>query len=178
MARTRTPRRSQPPWLTTLSASIPVRLALLALLATLAYGASLSSGVAWDDAEQLSANPAIRSLEQPWRFFTDPQTATPFGGAFMSQYRPLRTLLFALEFGAAVYVQRVSGTGLGPGHGSRSIKHVIGTVMDKEYPSFFTFGGEVPYPFGVYPEGIPGILLSFIHKIICSAIDDHVRLMG
>ena len=98
MARTRTPRRSQPPWLATLSASIPVRLAMFALLATLAYGASLSSGVAWDDAEQLSANPAIRSLEQPWRFFTDPQTATPFGGAFMSQYRPLRTLLFALEF--------------------------------------------------------------------------------
>lgn len=99
MARTAKPaRRTQPAWLTTLAASIPVRVALLALLATLAYGASLSSGVAWDDAEQLSANPSIRSLERPWRFFTDPSTATPYGGAFMSQYRPLRTLLFAVEF--------------------------------------------------------------------------------
>jgi hypothetical protein len=99
MARTAKPaRRTQPAWLTTLAASIPVRVALLALLAALAYGASLSSGVAWDDAEQLSANPSIRSLERPWRFFTDPSTATPYGGAFMSQYRPLRTLLFAVEF--------------------------------------------------------------------------------
>ena len=99
MARTAKPaRRAQPAWPTTLAASIPVRVALLALLATLAYGASLSSGVAWDDAEQLSGNPAIRSLTSPWRFFTDPWTLAPRGGDFLAQYRPLRTLLYALQF--------------------------------------------------------------------------------
>ena len=98
MTRSRTSHRSQPPWLALLSASVPVRLALLALLATLAYGASLSSGVSWDDAEQVSGNPAIRTLAQPWRFFTDPWTQAPRGGDFLAQYRPLRTLLYAVQF--------------------------------------------------------------------------------
>jgi hypothetical protein len=52
--------------------SVPVRVALLAAAATVAYGASLRAGVAWDAAAVLSANPAIRSLEHPLRFFTDP----------------------------------------------------------------------------------------------------------
>jgi tetratricopeptide (TPR) repeat protein len=98
MARAVKPRRPQPPWRATLSASIPVRLALLALLATLAHGAALSSGVAWDDAEQVSGNPAIRTLAAPWRFFADPWTLAPRGGDFLAQYRPLRTLAYALQF--------------------------------------------------------------------------------
>jgi len=78
--------------------SVPVRVALLVAAATVAYGASLRASVAWDDAAVLSANPAIRSLEHPLRFFTDPWTINPSGGAMLSQYRPLRTLLFACEF--------------------------------------------------------------------------------
>jgi tetratricopeptide (TPR) repeat protein len=78
--------------------SVPVRLAALVLLAVVAYGGILDASVAWDDAAILSANPAIRSLARPWRFFTDPGTIDPAGGAMLAQYRPLRTLLYALQF--------------------------------------------------------------------------------
>lgn len=63
-----------------------------------AYAGALRAGVAWDDAGLISGNPAIRSLDHPWRFFTDRETLVPQGGVLWSQYRPLRTLLFALEF--------------------------------------------------------------------------------
>jgi tetratricopeptide (TPR) repeat protein len=81
-----------------LARSVPVRLALLALLLTLAYGGALTAGVAWDDGAVLSANPAVRSLARPWTFFTDPWTINPSGGTMLSQYRPLRTLGYALQF--------------------------------------------------------------------------------
>jgi hypothetical protein len=81
-----------------LSASIPVRLALFALLATAAYAGALRAGVAWDDSATISANPAIRTLAAPWRFFLDPWTINPSGGAMLAQYRPLRTLAYALQF--------------------------------------------------------------------------------
>jgi protein O-mannosyl-transferase len=84
--------------LAALAASVPIRVALLALLVALAYGEALAAGVAWDDIYLLSGNPAIRSLARPWRFFTDPWTMAPSGGVFLFQFRPLRTLLFALQF--------------------------------------------------------------------------------
>lgn len=78
--------------------SIPVRVAVLALLVVLAFGGSLRAGVAWDDAIALSANPAVRSLAAPWRFFTDPGTIDATGTLSQAQYRPLRTLGWALQF--------------------------------------------------------------------------------
>jgi hypothetical protein len=63
-----------------------------------AYGGAISAGAIWDDKEFISANPAVRSLERPWRFFTDPWTTTPFGGSFLATYRPLRTLLYAVQY--------------------------------------------------------------------------------
>jgi tetratricopeptide (TPR) repeat protein len=85
------------PW-ATVASSPSVRVAVLALLLAVAYGAALRAGVAWDDLEILSANPAIRTLARPWTFFTDSSTIGPFTEAWLAQYRPLRTLLFALEF--------------------------------------------------------------------------------
>ncbi len=78
--------------------SIPVRVAVLALLLFVAYGGALRAGVAWDDPEILSANPAIRTLARPWRFFTDSSTIGPLTRDWLSQYRPLRTLGYALQF--------------------------------------------------------------------------------
>jgi Flp pilus assembly protein TadD len=72
--------------------------AALALLLTVAYGGALRAGVAWDDLEILSGNPAIKTLTRPWRFFTDSSTIGPLTEAWLSQYRPLRTLGFALQF--------------------------------------------------------------------------------
>lgn len=78
--------------------SVSVRVAALGLLLALAFGASLRAGVAWDDAIALSANPAVRSLAAPWRFFTDPRTIDATGTLPGAQYRPLRTLGWALQF--------------------------------------------------------------------------------
>lgn len=78
--------------------SIPIRVAVLGLLLVLAFGASLRAGVAWDDAIALSANPAVRSLATPWLFFTDPRTMDTTGTLPGSQYRPLRTLGWAMQF--------------------------------------------------------------------------------
>ncbi len=81
-----------------IAVSVPVRIACLALLVAAAYAGALRAGVAWDDTYLVSANPSIRTLAQPWRFFTDPWTLAATGGRALSQYRPLRTLAFALQF--------------------------------------------------------------------------------
>jgi hypothetical protein len=94
--RARRESRDRPPVWDRVSA--PVGVALLALAATAAFGGCLSAGVAWDDAAVLSANPAVRTLARPWRFFLDPWTINPSGGAMLSQYRPLRTLVYAAQF--------------------------------------------------------------------------------
>ena len=80
---------AQSPW---------IRGALLALAVTLAYGGALDAGVSWDDAAILSENPAVRSLRQPWQFVTDRWTTDPTGWNIRDQFRPLRTLAYALEF--------------------------------------------------------------------------------
>lgn len=76
-----------------------VRGAFLALAVTLAYGGALDAGISWDDAAVLSDNPAVRSLREPWRFVTDRWTADPTGWNTRDQFRPLRTLGYALQFG-------------------------------------------------------------------------------
>ena len=78
--------------------SAAIRAALLGLLVVAAYGGALRAGVAWDDTFLIAANPAIQTLERPWRFFTDPSTISATGRDVLAQYRPLRTLLFALQF--------------------------------------------------------------------------------
>jgi len=98
MPRTAEPRSQESSSFARLSSSTPVRLALFALLAAVAYAGALRAGVAWDDSATISANPAIRSLATPWRFFLDPWTINPSGGAMLAQYRPLRTLAYALQF--------------------------------------------------------------------------------
>jgi protein O-mannosyl-transferase len=80
------------------TASLPVRVAAMALLLAVAYGGALRAGVAWDDLEIISANPAIKTVARPWVFFTDPSSIGPFTDAWLSQYRPLRTLTYALEY--------------------------------------------------------------------------------
>ncbi|HPW55525.1 MAG: glycosyltransferase family 39 protein [Thermoanaerobaculaceae bacterium] len=89
--------RAHPTW-ALIAGSVPVRVAVLGLLLVLAFGASLRASVAWDDAIALSANPAVRSLAAPWRFFTDPRTMDATGTLPGAQYRPLRTLGWALQF--------------------------------------------------------------------------------
>lgn len=84
--------------LAAVAASVPVRVAFLALLLAAAYAGALRAGVAWDDTYLISGNPAIRTLARPWRFFVDPWTLSPVGGNAISQYRPLRTLFFACQF--------------------------------------------------------------------------------
>ncbi len=78
--------------------SVPVRVAAMGLLLAVAYGGALRAGVAWDDLEILSSNPAIKTLARPWRFFSDSATIGQFTPAWLSQYRPLRTLGYALQF--------------------------------------------------------------------------------
>ena len=71
---------------------------MLGLLLAVAYGGALRAGVAWDDLEILSANPAIRTLARPWEFFTSSAAIGPLTEVWQSQYRPLRTLLYAFEY--------------------------------------------------------------------------------
>ncbi len=77
---------------------MPVRVALLALLATIAYAGSLKAGVAWDDVFLIGSNPAIRTLASPWRFVVDPWSHSLAAGDNHAQYRPLRAMLFAVEY--------------------------------------------------------------------------------
>jgi protein O-mannosyl-transferase len=87
-----------PRWREIVRASLPLRVAAMGLLLAGAFGGALRAGVAWDDLEVLSANPAIRTLARPWRFFTDSSTIGPLTPDWLSQYRPLRTLAYALQF--------------------------------------------------------------------------------
>lgn len=77
----------------------PRRLALLVvLLATaLAHGRALQHGFVYDDHRFVVRNPALEDLGAVGRFFTDPATASAAQGVEPDVWRPLRTLLFALE---------------------------------------------------------------------------------
>jgi Flp pilus assembly protein TadD len=69
------------------------------LLAVAAYAGSLKASVAWDDIYLIGSNPAIRTLATPWRFVVDPWSHSLGAGDNHAQYRPLRAVLFAVEYG-------------------------------------------------------------------------------
>jgi tetratricopeptide (TPR) repeat protein len=68
----------------------------------LAHGRSLGGEFLFDDIRFIRDNPRLAELDTPWRFFTDPGIADPSNTPDI--YRPLRTLMFAVErvvFGAS-----------------------------------------------------------------------------
>ena len=77
------------------------RLAVAALVvvaaAVAAHATVLDGGFVYDDHRFIEHNVAIRSLSVA-DFLTDPSTASVSEGIQHDVYRPLRTLLFALEF--------------------------------------------------------------------------------
>jgi hypothetical protein len=78
----------------------------VALAALVAHAGSLAGGFVYDYHRFLEHNPAIRSLSDPGRFFTDPATASAEAGVEPDIYRPLRTLSFAVDhavFGEAPF---------------------------------------------------------------------------
>jgi hypothetical protein len=75
-------------------------LAVVLLGAFLAHAVATGHGFVYDDHRFVEHNPAIRSLADPARFFTDPGTASAAQGVEPDVWRPLRTLAFALEYAA------------------------------------------------------------------------------
>ena len=77
----------------------PLRLALVVVVlgAVLAHQRCLSHGFVYDDHRFIVRNEAIATLERPWRFFTDPSTASAAQGVEPDVWRPLRTLDFAVD---------------------------------------------------------------------------------
>lgn len=71
-------------------------LAAVLLLAVFAHGACADHGFVYDDHRFIVHNPAIRTLAHPERFL-DPATASAASGVEPDVWRPLRTLLFAVD---------------------------------------------------------------------------------
>lgn len=71
---------------------------LVVLGAVLAHAGGLAGGFVYDDHRFVVHNPALERLD-PWGFLHDPATASAATGDGISAdiYRPLRTLLFAVE---------------------------------------------------------------------------------
>jgi tetratricopeptide (TPR) repeat protein len=65
--------------------------------AFLAHGGSLGGGFVYDDHRFIEHNAALRDLSVPTAF-TDPATASHGDGIQHDIYRPLRTILFSLEY--------------------------------------------------------------------------------
>lgn len=72
-------------------------LAAVLLLAVFAHGACVGHGFVYDDHRFVVHNPAIRTLAHPERFL-DPATASAALGVEPDVWRPLRTLLFAIDY--------------------------------------------------------------------------------
>ena len=74
----------------------------LAFLAVfLVYGRSLDGGFVYDDHHFIENNPAIKSLRNAPRFFSDPSTRSDFAGLNSDVYRPLTVLSYAVDHAAA-----------------------------------------------------------------------------
>jgi len=71
---------------------------LLVLGTFLVYANALTNGFVWDDFAVLVDNPAVRTLGNVPAFFTDYRTGIAADG--IAYYRPLRTLVFAIMYGA------------------------------------------------------------------------------
>jgi len=74
-----------------------VGLAVVLLTGFLAHAVCLGHGFVYDDHRFVEQNAAIRTLADPGRFFTDPGTASAAQGVEPDVWRPLRTLLFAVD---------------------------------------------------------------------------------
>ncbi len=72
-------------------------LAVVLLAGFLAHAVCLGHGFVYDDHRFVEQNAAIRSMADPGRFFTDPGTASAAEGVEPDVWRPLRTLLFAVD---------------------------------------------------------------------------------
>lgn len=72
-------------------------LAVVLLGAFLAHAVCVGHGFVYDDHRFVEHNAALRSLADPARFFTDPGTASAAEGVEPDVWRPLRTLLFAVD---------------------------------------------------------------------------------
>jgi hypothetical protein len=70
--------------------------AIVGGVAFLVYLPALSGGFVFDDSMLLVENEHVHSLESPGRFFADPDTLSRHGA--LHSYRPLRTLMFAVEW--------------------------------------------------------------------------------
>jgi hypothetical protein len=70
--------------------------ALVGAVAFLVYVPALFGGFVFDDSILLIENEHVHSLTSPGRFFTDPDTLSSVGA--LHSYRPLRTLLFAVQW--------------------------------------------------------------------------------
>ncbi|MDJ0973624.1 MAG: hypothetical protein QNJ98_04125 [Planctomycetota bacterium] len=70
---------------------------LVALLGFVAHAPSLDAGFVYDDHRFIAQNEAIRSID-PVAFFTVAETTSAGEGIVHDIYRPLRTLLFSIEY--------------------------------------------------------------------------------
>lgn len=71
---------------------------LVAVTAILVHARSAWGGFVYDDHRFIVKNPAIRTLSDPGRFFTDPSTASAAQGVEPDIWRPLRTLDYAIDY--------------------------------------------------------------------------------
>lgn len=94
-----------------------------ALLALLVFVPTLHGGFVYDDHRFLESNPHLGDPSILWRAFTDPSCQTA-DGTHAGLWRPLRTLLFALE-------RAVFGGGAAGPHAVSVALHVAGTVDRK-----------------------------------------------
>src|SRR5262245_4360868 len=79
--------------------SAVLALGIVLALTALAYLPALRGELVYDDLRFVRDNPAIRSLANVPRFFSDPTTMS--ASEDRDIYRPLRTLVFALEYQVA-----------------------------------------------------------------------------
>jgi len=93
----------------------------VALLAVAAHAACLGGGFVYDDHRFVEQNPALDSPDVA-AFFLDPSTASAGEGIQHDVYRPLRTLLFAVEwhlFGTRAWAWHLVGL----------LLHVLASVL-------------------------------------------------
>jgi hypothetical protein len=62
------------------------------------YGRTLKYEFVYDDVWRIVRNPAIRTLSNPVRYFTDPATQSGTAALHKDSHRPLVTLSFALDY--------------------------------------------------------------------------------
>jgi hypothetical protein len=125
-----------------------IALAVVLALAACAYAPTLGNGFTWDDEYVLVRNEAVRDLGNLPRFFSDATTSASASGIVV--YRPLRTLAFALVYGAW-------GGAPGAYHAVNLLLHLVNVLLVFFLAKSF-LGGErwplvVAALFAVHPIG-------------------------